>query len=146
MDNYLNPILGGLIIGLSAVLLMYFLGRIAGISGILWKAVEPAKLSEYLSEERRWRWMFVLGLPLGAWLAMVVFRIVPDAPVSSNPILIILAGLLVGFGSRLGNGCTSGHGICGIGRFSKRSIVATLVFMSSGILTVFIVGKLGGMS
>lgn len=144
--SYINPILGGLIIGLSAVLLMYLLGRIAGISGIFWRAVEPGKLSSYFSEDRLWCWLLVLGLPLGAWLASIFFDIEPSAPASNNPLLIIISGLAVGFGSKLGSGCTSGHGVCGISRFSTRSIIATLIFMGSGIATVFIASKFGGLT
>ncbi|MCL4153861.1 UNVERIFIED_CONTAM: hypothetical protein GTU68_039530 [Idotea baltica] len=117
-------------------MLMLFLGRIAGISSIFWSALTPA--------DQLWRWLFLLGLPLGAWLGKVLFAAVPSSAPSNNMVLAVVAGLLVGFGVKMGSGCTSGHGVCGIGRFSIRSIVATLVFISSGVLTVVIVNLLGG--
>ncbi len=144
MDNFMSPIVGGLIIGLSAVLMMYLLGRITGISGILWGAIQPASMEDYVSRDRLWRWLFVLGLPLGALLARVLFDVTPGSVPSSNIPLTIASGLFVGVGVKLGSGCTSGHGVCGISRFSKRSMIATLVFMGSGIATVFIVNLVGG--
>lgn len=131
------PIIGGLLIGLSAVLLMLLIGRIAGISGIVWGAIagEPG--------DRLWRLMFLLGLVLGALL----FHSVSGRPapaINDNYPLAIVAGLLVGVGVKLGSGCTSGHGVCGIGRLSPRSLVATLVFMSVGIATVALFNMLTG--
>jgi len=144
MASYMNAIIGGLVIGLSAVLLMYLLGRITGISGILWSAIQPTKLSGYIAQDRQWRWLFVIGLPLGALLASVLFNVRPDTEPSPDLLLTILSGLLVGFGIQMGGGCTSGHGVCGISIFSKRSIIATLVFMGAGIATVFLVNLVGG--
>ncbi|MDX8385213.1 MAG: YeeE/YedE family protein [Gallionella sp.] len=146
MPDYINATIGGLIIGLSAVFMMYLLGRITGISGIIWSAIQPTKLSGYLAQDRQWRWLFVLGLPLGALLASVLFNVSPDSGPSPNVLLTIFSGLLVGFGTKLGGGCTSGHGVCGMSRFSKRSIVATLVFMGAGIATVFFVNLVKGWS
>lgn len=140
MDEF-TPVastVGGMIIGLSVALLMAAGGRIAGISGILGGAVRGAP------GDRGWRLYFILGLVAGgvafAWGAPEVFgepRVVPWWRLA-------VAGLLVGFGTRLGSGCTSGHGICGISRFSPRSIVATAVFVGVGMLTVAVVGTVGG--
>ena len=121
---------GGLLIGLSALLLMLFNGRVAGISGILAGA---------LQERGGWRWLFLLGLAGGALLAFVLgWASLPTLVVLPTWPWVALAGLLVGIGTRLGNGCTSGHGICGVGRLSRRSLVATLVFMATAVLTVFV--------
>ena len=134
----LEAIIGGGLIGLAALLLMWSKGRIAGISGIV-----AGALSER-GEERTWRLSFLLGLFLGAILAAYFSgALVGVRNVASMPVLIV-AGLLVGFGTRMGGGCTSGHGVCGISRFSLRSIVATAVFMASGGVTVFIVRHLLG--
>jgi uncharacterized membrane protein YedE/YeeE len=130
-----NAWLGGLLIGLASTLLLLALGRVAGISGIVSGILVPAK-------DRIWRVGFVLGLVLGGAAAMLFLGVVP---VSSSPLyLLALAGLLVGFGTVMGAGCTSGHGICGVARLSKRSIVATIVFMAAGILTVWGKKALGG--
>jgi uncharacterized membrane protein YedE/YeeE len=123
---------GGALIGLAATLLMLFMGRIAGISGIVAGLIEPA------SRDFPWRLAFVAGLlatPLCAWL--IGYRL-PAPELPESVLLIAVSGLLVGFGSRLGNGCTSGHGVCGIARLSKRSIVATIVFMVSAMIVVAI--------
>ena len=129
---------GGCLIGIAAVLLMALNGRIAGISGIAQGAVEgPAG-------ERGWRWLFIGGLVLGAfaWLAV---NDAPFRPRTGYPgWLVVTAGLLVGIGTRLGSGCTSGHGVCGIARWSLRSIVATLSFMATGFLTVYVARHLLG--
>ncbi|MCC7460099.1 MAG: YeeE/YedE family protein [Proteobacteria bacterium] len=122
---------GGLLIGLSVSLLMWTEGKICGLSGIF------GKLLSFSSEG--WRWLFLLGFALGAFLMKIFF---PDFARSSAPsgsmLWVIVAGLLVGFGTRLGGGCTSGHGICGISRLSKRSVVATLLFMGSAMVVVFV--------
>lgn len=131
-NEYLNAILGGLLIGSASVLLLALAGRVAGISGILWGAV--TRQGGVL-----WRWLFVLGLPLGTGLAHLTVGIPTPEPADTTPLLVIAAGLLVGMGVRLGNGCTSGHGVCGIGFSSRRSIAATLTFMATGIVTVFVV-------
>jgi len=123
---------GGLTIGLAAGLLLLLRGRIAGISGILGSA-----LAQPLGEGG-WRLAFLIGLPIGAAAVSGVAGSLVVEVAASNPVLVA-AGLLVGFGTQLGSGCTSGHGVCGIARGSKRSIVATLVFMGSGAITVFAV-------
>jgi uncharacterized membrane protein YedE/YeeE len=123
--------LGGLLIGLAAGLLLLGCGRTAGISGILGQTIWPAT-----GEDRGWRLAFLLGLPLGATLVSLVSgQLTVD--VATSPIVLVTAGLLVGFGTRLGNGCTSGHGVCGIARGSTRSIAATLTFMGVAALVVF---------
>lgn len=129
--------LGGLLIGVSAVLLMWLNGRIAGICGMLASAVLPGR------GDRVWRWLFLAGLPFGAglWhLASAVPVPVPEA----SPGLAIVAGLVVGVGTQVGSGCTSGHGVCGIARLSTRSMVAVALFMSSGALTVALLRYLAG--
>lgn len=136
----LHALAGGALIGLSATLLYAGLGRIAGISGILNQLLDRA-------EDRGWRIAFLLSLIAGAALWFAFGRAVP-APRMGFPLAwLIVAGLLVGFGTRLGNGCTSGHGICGLSRLSRRSLVAVLVFMGCAALTVFVLRHvLGGIS
>lgn len=126
----LSAALGGLMIGLSAVILYLTLGRVAGISGILNQALENRA-------ERAWRWIFLIALMLGAFAVFKVFDLRAGNAVVSMPWLVA-AGILVGAGTRMGNGCTSGHGICGLARFSKRSVVAVAIFMGTGMLTVYI--------
>jgi hypothetical protein len=139
MTDYLQPLLGGLLIGFAATGLMYLLGRVAGISGILWSALAGLRSASPEHTERAWRWCFLAGLLLGPWLYHGLSGAgIPPAPSLGTPFAIV-GGLLVGFGTRLGSGCTSGHGVCGIGRLSTRSLVATAVFMGTGILTVLIV-------
>jgi uncharacterized protein len=133
-----SALLGGALIGLAATLLYATLGRIAGISGIFNAAVEQPT-------GRGWRIAFLLGLIAAAtaW-----FAIAGVAPRSGFPWpWLVAAGALVGFGTRLGNGCTSGHGICGLSRLSKRSLVAVLAFMGAGFVTVYVLRHvLGGMA
>ena len=121
---------GGALIGLAAALMVLLEGRIAGISGIL-----GGLLQRPLPPDARWRVAFIAGLLLAPLLYGTVFHL-PAIHLSASPLLIIVAGLLVGFGSRLGSGCTSGHGVCGLSRLSPRSLAATLVFMAGGMLTV----------
>ncbi|WP_367715999.1 YeeE/YedE family protein [Nitratireductor sp. GISD-1A_MAKvit] len=131
---------GGMMIGASAVLLMGTNGRIAGISGL------TAKIFTRSTEggERGVSALFVLGLLLAAPLWLLVSGSWPQQWVPSNPVLMAVAGLLVGFGASYGNGCTSGHGVCGISRGSARSIVATVTFMATAIATVFVMRHLIG--
>lgn len=144
METTFTPVaslLGGGLIGFSAVFLMGTNGRIAGISGIVSRLLPPnADRSGFL--QGIW---FVVGLLLAAPLYAFVTGAAPEQVVSSNYALLAAAGVLVGFGAVLGNGCTSGHGVCGISRGSVRSISATLVFMTTAVLTVLILRHfLGG--
>ena len=129
----LQPLLGGALIGASAIALLAFDGRIAGVSGIFGGIVAPRR------GDVAWRVCFVAGLVVGG-LGLRALVADPFGGLRSTPYGdLALAGLLVGFGASLGSGCTSGHGDCGIGRFSPRSLVATTVFMAAGALTVFAV-------
>jgi len=122
--------IGGALIGLSAVLLMLLNGHIAGITGI------AAGLIDRLSSDRFWRAAFIAGLIAAPLSAMLIGYRVPVPQVPAGLVTIAVAGLLVGFGTRLSNGCTSGHGICGIARLSPRSITATAVFMVAAVIVV----------
>lgn len=131
-----SALAGGALIGLAAVLLLWCNGRIAGISGIaggLWFAPRG---------ERAWRWLFLVGLLLGAgaWALLAPAATLPRQGFPAS--LLLLAGLLVGYGTSLGGGCTSGHGVCGLARLSPRSLVATGVFMTSAIATSYVVRHL----
>ena len=134
MENFtpLSALISGSFIGLSAVIMLAGNGRIAGISGILGGAISSR------GEERRWRVLFLAGL----LLATLLYQFISSSPITietqASPELLVAAGLLVGFGTRLGSGCTSGHGICGIARFSKRSFAATATFMLFGFITVYV--------
>lgn len=123
---------GGLMIGAAALILMAFLGRIMGVSGILGSALT------FNMSTTQWQWGFLGGTVLGAFGVSLMRPSVTDITVSTSWIVLIIAGLIVGYGTRLGSGCTSGHGVCGIGRLSARSIVATGVFMASAAVTVFV--------
>ncbi len=123
---------GGMLIGLAAAMFILLNGRIAGISGIVGGMLRPAKGDVF------WRVAFIAGLALAPLLYQIAFTL-PVVEVNASVAVLIAAGLLVGVGTRFGSGCTSGHGVCGLGRRSPRSLVATLAFMASGFLTVFIV-------
>lgn len=127
--------LGGLMIGLASWLLLASMGRVAGISGIASAAMLPT--AGAAPDERAWRMAFLAGLVL-AGAAAAYWLQTPTMPTRPLP-LLIAAGLAVGFGTVLGSGCTSGHGVCGLGRRSLRSLVATLAFMAAGMLTVALV-------
>jgi uncharacterized protein len=136
MTEFITPLIGGLLIGLSAALLFVLLGRIAGISGIFWNAINSVVDSKW--SENAWRICFVIGLLLGPLFVHQFLDVsIPAAP-SGGAMLAVVAGLLVGLGTRLGSGCTSGHGICGMARFSPRSVVATLTFMFFGFVCVYV--------
>ena len=127
---WLTHLAGGMLIGIASLLLLFSIGKIAGISGIVANTLSPRTI-------KSWQLSFIVGLLLpGIYFAAnnkLLF-----ITVEKNSVLLIIAGLLVGIGTQLGNGCTSGHGICGIGRLSWRSIAATITFMLSAIVTVFI--------
>ncbi len=128
-------LVGGMLIGLAAAMFILLNGRIAGISGIVGGLLRPAK------GDVLWRVAFIAGLVWAPLLYQTVF-VLPTVEVNASLAVLIAAGLLVGIGTRYGSGCTSGHGVCGLGRRSPRSLVATLAFMASGFLTVFIVRHL----
>ena len=132
---------GGLLIGSAAGLLLILSGRIAGVSGIAATAVRIA--------DRGPPWLqaanFILGLLAGTSLVVAALGR-PSVTISSSMLVLIVAGLLVGFGTRLGNGCTSGHGVCGLARLSPRSLAATGTFMAAGFVTVYVVRHLAGAS
>ena len=129
--DYSHPLVGGVLIGLSAVMLWWSIAKIAGISGIV------ASLWQPNSPDFAWQLAFFVGLLVSPWVVGGLFGL-PTITVSSSPWLYVIAGLLVGVGTRMGSGCTSGHGICGNARFSPRSLLATIAFMATGFLTVFI--------
>jgi uncharacterized membrane protein YedE/YeeE len=126
-----SALAGGVMIGLAAAALLLLNGRIAGISGIL------GGLLQLQSGDRAWRWAFLLGLVGAPWI-YAFFRPLPVSSVDASWPLLIIAGLLVGIGTRYGGGCTSGHGVCGLARLSPRSLAATLAFMATGFATVFL--------
>ncbi|MES2025955.1 MAG: YeeE/YedE family protein [Pseudomonadota bacterium] len=130
-----SSLLGGLLIGLAAASFILFNGKIAGISGILGGLLRPVK------GDMSWRIAFLIGLIL-APLVFALFKPLPDAHIDADFVTLVVAGLLVGIGTRYGYGCTSGHGVCGLSRLSLRSLVATMTFMAAGFLTVFIVRHL----
>ena len=134
MENFtpISGLIGGLLIGLATTLMLLLNGRIAGISGIV------GGLLTRKGSEVGWRAMFVAGLLLGAFVYMLATGGALLVRIEASLPIVVVAGLLVGFGTRLGSGCTSGHGVSGLARFSKRSIVATSVFMGAGIVTVFL--------
>ncbi|MGO2303351.1 MAG: YeeE/YedE family protein [Providencia sp.] len=132
----LSAALGGVLIGLAVALLLVFNGRIAGISGILAGILKPIK------GDIGWKVAFILGIMIAPSL-FIYFAYSPEVVITTSMPILILAGLFVGFGTRLGGGCTSGHGICGMARFSRRSIVAVLIFMVVAFITVAISNRYG---
>ncbi|NPT46384.1 YeeE/YedE family protein [Paraburkholderia sp. 1N] len=139
-----SALAGGVLIGLSAALLLWFNGRIAGISGI------ARGLFSGDREAFWWRALFLAGLVAGAWLYYVVAKdaghavTLPHSRPGFPPVLLIAGGLAVGFGTALARGCTSGHGVCGLARLSPRSFVATLTFLPAGIATTYVVRHMLG--
>ena len=127
-----SALIGGALIGLSAMLLMLLMGRIAGISGIL------AGCLALVGGDKAWRVAFIAGLVASPLIGALVGLRLSEPLMPSSWAVVVVAGLLVGFGTRLGGGCTSGHGVCGIARLSPRSIVATLIFMVTAMMVVFV--------
>lgn len=125
-----SALAGGVLIGLATVLLMFLLGRIAGVSGIAAGVVDPA------TGDKGWRLAFIAGLVATPLIARLAGHPLPTPELPESGLFVALAGLLVGFGSRLGSGCTSGHGVCGMARLSPRSIAATVVFMLTAAIVV----------
>lgn len=134
MENFtpVSAFLGGLLIGLAAAVLFLVNGRIAGISGILGNLLSPTR------NDIAWRVVFLLGLVVGTMLWRLVDPSDHGITVTASVPTLIIGGLLVGLGTRIGGGCTSGHGVCGIARLSRRSITATAAFMGSAMITVYL--------
>lgn len=135
MQNFMpwQGVIGGVLIGLAAGLYLLASGRTAGISGVLEEAMMPRARGFLVSLA------FILGLPLGGlMIALAAPQLAPSISLGGGTGLIVVAGLLVGLGARIGGGCTSGHGVCGLPRLSMRSIIATLTFMATAALTVFV--------
>lgn len=135
-----TALIGGGLIGLAAGGLWLGAGRVAGVSGILATACDPRV------PDRAWRWLFIAGLVLGGLLGDAIAPGAVPGAYTGSGMRLALAGGLVGVGARLANGCTSGHGVCGVARFSPRSLVAVAVFMATGIATVAVRRWLGGVS
>jgi uncharacterized membrane protein YedE/YeeE len=133
MHPWMTALLGGVLIGLAATLLLWLNGRVAGVSGILNGVVFSS------AGDTAWRVAFLIGLIAagGLYMALVPGASLPRTDYSR--VALIVAGVLVGFGTRMGNGCTSGHGVCGLGRLSLRSLVAVITFMTTAIVTTFVV-------
>jgi uncharacterized membrane protein YedE/YeeE len=134
----ISALIGGALIGVSAVALMFLNGRIAGISGLTAGILSFSAIGQ----EQAWRIAFVLGLVVGPISLRLINGQSPDIAFVAPPPTMVAAGLCVGFGTVLGNGCTSGHGVCGIARLSMRSVIATAVFMFIGMLTTFVMRHL----
>ncbi len=140
MENFtpFSALVGGMVIGISATILLFFNGKILGISGII------SRVLLGFQDKSVWQIVFLIGLIVGTLLYRLFFPDQLSLSIDASEKVLIAAGLLVGFGTNLGSGCTSGHGICGIARFSKRSIVATIIFMLAGMLTVYVVKHIMG--
>jgi hypothetical protein len=133
--NWITASLGGILIGTAATILLAFNGRIAGISGMINGAIS-------FKAADSWRWMFIIGMLLGGALYEYVIAVHSTPTSTFRPWAMIIGGFLVGFGTRMGSGCTSGHGVCGLGRLSRRSLVAVLTFLTTGFATVFVIRHL----
>jgi len=136
MHDFLIAFIGGLMLGLSVVGYLYVNGRIAGISGLVGQVLNSKTM---FKTPAIW---FLSGLILTPFIYGLFVQ--PEIELNASPLMMIVAGLLVGFGTRLGSGCTSGHGICGISRLSKRSIIATMTFMFAGFVAVYIIRHITG--
>jgi uncharacterized protein len=135
VENFtpVSGLIGGLLIGLATVLLILFNGKIAGISGIVYGLLSRK------GSEVWWRAVFIVGLLVGAFIYVLATGGALPVNIQASLLVMVIAGLLVGFGTRLGSGCTSGHGVAGIARLSRRSIVATLMFFATATITVFVI-------
>lgn len=140
LSAFIPSLLGGVLIGVAATLLLWLNGRLAGISGILWRLFF-SKQGDAL-----WRVLFLGGVVGGAALYYALYDDVPLARETFPAWLLVVSGFLVGYGTSLGNGCTSGHGVCGLGRLSLRSLVATVIFLVTAIVTTFVVRHLFGVA
>ena len=131
----IQSVIGGGLIGIAVSILLLFNGKVLGVSGILGELFNNKLSKNY------WRLFFVIGLLISP-LIYNIFKPIPLTEMTSNNLVIVMAGLLVGFGSRLGSGCTSGHGVCGIARLSLRSLIATMTFILFGFMTVYVIQKM----
>jgi len=136
MNSFINPLVGGVLIGLASSLMLWLLGQVAGISGIY------SNIFNLNIKGNLWRHFFILGMIAGGFFFKFLNPELLNFPITSSLGELVFAGLMVGIGTRLGSGCTSGHGVCGLGRLSARSLVATLTFILAGVITVFIKGLL----
>jgi uncharacterized membrane protein YedE/YeeE len=130
----IQSLIGGSVIGIAVSLLLLLNGKVLGVSGIL------GGLFNLPFSKNYWRLFFVIGLLISPFIYKVFYPI-PSVEITSNNLMIVMGGLLVGFGSRLGSGCTSGHGVCGVARLSVRSLIATTTFILFGVLTVYVMQK-----
>ena len=137
INDWIMALFGGALIGISVSLMLLWNGRVTGISGIVNGVLTPVKGDTF------WRWCFIAGLVLGGFVTKSFKTDVFSAPLNTDDWTIVVAGLLVGFGTVLGSGCTSGHGVCGISRLSPRSLVATLVFIAAGVIAVVLFRQIG---
>lgn len=135
--EWIMGILGGTLIGIAVSLMLLWNGRVTGVSGIVYGVLVPVK------GDTAWRWYFIVGLLLGGLSLRIFAPNLLAVELQTKSWVGALAGILVGFGAMLGGGCTSGHGVCGVSRFSIRSIVATIIFMSAGMMAVFFLRKMG---
>ena len=138
MSEFITPFYGGVLIGAAALLMLLANGRILGVSGIVGGTLQSS------TRKQSWRLFFILGLLAGGVLESFGNPSVFAFTLSRSWIAIVVAGLLVGYGARLGSGCTSGHGICGVSRLSRRSILATILFIATGAVVVFVINHLLG--
>jgi len=140
MENFtpIASLIGGILIGVSASAMLFFNGKIAGISGIVAGLLSP------MNKENLWRATFVAGLLTGGFILGFVSPEAFTINIARSGVTFAIAGLLIGFGARIGNGCTSGHGVCGVSRFSVRSIIATATFVAIGALAVYVGNHLLG--
>jgi hypothetical protein len=136
-SSWINGLIGGILIGISATILLAFNGRIAGISGMINGALE-------FTSSQIWRWYFLGGMLLGGFIYEYLLPLPNTPSYNLDLIPMIIGGFLVGFGTRMSNGCTSGHGVCGLGRLSVRSLTAVISFLASGMITVFVVRHILG--
>jgi uncharacterized protein len=135
--EWIQALLGGIIIGAAVSLMLFWNGRVTGISGIVGGVLDSPK------GDAGWRYLFITGMLLGGLALKMISPQVFDGHVSTAPLATITAGLLVGIGTTMGSGCTSGHGVCGISRMSPRSLAATLTFISAGIIAVLLFKRMG---
>lgn len=140
-----SPLIGGVLIGLAATLLLWLNGNISGISGITFSLLESLSKPNVNAQGNGWRVLFIGGLILGAALYHQLFGVpIPQFPTTPFPV-VVAGGLLVGMGTKIGSGCTSGHGVCGIARFSARSTISTMIYMGFGVISVWVFRHLLGL-